>query len=270
MSFVANVWAVCLAAALLACARPGAGQQPAVAEGPRTLRFVGRTFTDSLVLADLVPADAAPSLLQFERCTFAGPVSFTRHAPEFAIFGPGAVFTDCTFEGALVADHTQFAGRLNFVKCRFKQKAWWQNCTFMAPVGMRTCSFDADASFVNTLFWREANFMESQFFGTGRFQSARWLASVHFGNAIFHKNADFTLTRFAETAWFDYAAFKAAADFGHARSQDKLSFFKSNHTRLLLDNLTAYGPLVLDHVTCPVPISATGARFWLGKPAGLP
>ena len=209
-------------------------------------------------------------MLQFERCTFAAPVSFTGQAPEFATFGPGAVFTDCTFERELVADYTHFAGRLNFVKCRFRQKAWWQNCTFMAPVGLRTCSFDADASFVNALFWREASFMESHFFGTGRFQGARWMASVHFGNAVFHKNADFTLTRYAETAWFDYAAFMAAADFGHARSQDKLSFLKSNHTRLLLDNLTAYGPVVLDQVTCPVPISATGARFWLGKPPGLP
>ncbi|MEJ1930504.1 pentapeptide repeat-containing protein [Nostoc sp. NIES-2111] len=253
---------------IAACARPGTGgpvQAQTVQSG--RLSFVGQTFADSVPMTSFADkAQGKVLVLEFERCTFSKTATFTGAGTEFSSFPYTCIFKDCTFEGDMQAGQTQFAGRLNLVKCRFKKKVNFQNCTFSAPVGFRTCSFDGDASWNNSLFMREASFMDSHFFDVARLQACRFLAQAMFGNAVFHKNADLTLCRFDEGAWFDYGVFMGQADFGSTRALGPLSFRQTQTERLLLNNLTAYDKVNLSGLVAKDSTRLQGAVFWRGRP----
>jgi len=248
--------------ALPACAGNG-GPKAKQSTGGK-LHFEGQTFNDTTTFLSL--AKNGEILLEFVRCTFTGPARFTTAGNEFGAFTTGAVFRDCTFEQDLIADQTQFMGRLNMVNCRFKKRAQFINCTFMAPAGWRTCAFDADAAWNNSLFMREANYMDCNFSDVARLQACRFLSTVQFSNSIFRKYADFTLCRFDEGAWLDFTVFNATADLSSARALGPITFRAAQVGKLFLNNVQAFAPVNLGGLITTDSVRYQGSWFAKGKP----
>lgn len=201
-------------------------------------------------------------LLEFENCTFTGVLKFSPLDNINQTFPATVIFRNCTFEGDVQGNMTQFAGQVSFGKCRFKKLANFQNSTFSAPVGFRECTFDGDAQFQNTLFLRENTWMGSHFYGIGLFQAARFMEKANFSNCVFHGYGDFSLCRFDEGLNMDYSRCEGTLDFTDGRNMGLMNFRGTAMKRAQLNNLRTYGLIRFTDATFSDSLITKGTQFF--------
>lgn len=211
--------------------------------------------------------------IEFEKCTFTGSLKFSPLENTYQTFPATVVFRDCTFEGDVQGNMTQFAGQVSFGKCRFKKLANFQNSVFLGPSGFRECTFDGDAQFQNTLFLKENTWMGSHFYGIGFFQAARFLEKANFANCVFHGYADFSICRFDEGLMMDYTRVEGTLDFTDSRQHGPMNFKGSELKRTQFNNLRSFALLRFTETTFNDSLITKGAQFFaepmqIQKPKG--
>lgn len=211
--------------------------------------------------------------IEFEECTFTGPVKFSPLDNINQVYPASVIFRNCTFEGPIQANLTQFSGQVSFGKCRFKQVVNFQNSIFMGPVGFRECTFDQDAQFQNSIFMKSNTWMNSHFYGIGFFQASQFMERANLSNCVFHGYADFSLCRFEDGLNLDFARIAGTLDFTDSRNMGLMNFRGSELKRIQMNNLRTFGLVRFTEVSFSDSLILKGARFFaeplqIQKPKG--
>jgi len=255
-----------LLAALTSCASNG--KMVSESNQEKKILFTGVTFekTDLSILRKK-KGDSLPVTFEFDQCTFKDELSFGPAMDEFQSFQPSLLFRNCSFEGEIKGNRTQFSGQVSFGKCRFKKPVSVQNSVFLSPASFIDCTFDQDAQFQNAIFLKESSWQSSHFYGIAFFQSVRFFEKAQFSNVVFHSNADFTLCRFSEGASFDFARSEGKLDLSESRLEGLTTFRKAELLkRVSIENLRSFGQLRFLNTRFEDSLSSKGARFFAEKP----
>ena len=204
--------------------------------------------------------------LEFENCTFQGKTTFSGFENIFSGFLYSCIFKNCSFEGDLYGNMTQYLGNLSFSKCRFKQNISFQNSTFLGPVAFRECTFDGSALFQNAIFQRESTWIGSHFYGIPFFQSARFFEKAQFMNVVFHSNSDFTLVKFSEGLTFDFARAEGALDFSESKFEGQSTFRKAEFSkRVVMKKIVSYSNIRFYESSFSDSLVTSGSKFFAEK-----
>ncbi|HRH34447.1 MAG TPA: pentapeptide repeat-containing protein [Catalimonadaceae bacterium] len=243
-------------------AKKNAPANPPGSDEHKTL-FKGMTF-ETANLATFLEHKKGHLLrfIEFEECTFTGPVKFSPLDNINQVYPASVIFRNCTFEGPIQANLTQFSGQVSFGKCRFKQLVNFQNSIFMGPVGFRECTFDQDAQFQNTMYLKSNTWMGSHFYGIGFFQASHFMEKANFSNSVFHGYSDFSLCRFDEGLSLDFGRVEGTLDLTDSRNMGLLNFRGTELKRTQLNNLRSFGLVRFTDVTFNDSLVITGARFF--------
>lgn len=212
-------------------------------------------------------------LIEFENCQFTGTLKFSPLDNIHQTFPASVIFRNCSFEGDVQANLTQFTGQVSFGKCRFKKLANFQNAVFLGPAGFRECTFDGDAQFQNAIFMRENTWMGSHFYGIGFFQAARFMEKANFSNCVFHGYADFSICRWDEGLMMDYTRVDGNIDFTDGRNFGLMNFRASEFKRIQLNQFRSFALIRFTEATFNEGLQTDGARFFaeplqIQKPKG--